>query len=80
MNSQEVDIRSDIYSLGATFHMLCTGQPPFLGTTAQKLAQHQGKAAPSISEINHTFPEPLARIVMRMLENQRTIVTASRRM
>ena len=67
INSQTVDIRSDIYSLGATFFMLCTGRPPFQGTTAQKLAQHQNTVAPSISEINQTFPDGLARIVMRML-------------
>ena len=38
-----MDARTDIYSLGATLFSLVTGQPPYQGTTAQKLLQHQMK-------------------------------------
>ncbi len=41
-----VDIRSDIYSLGATWWFLLTGHPPFRGTAAQVLAQHLHRQPP----------------------------------
>lgn len=65
-----LDIRSDIYSLGATFFALVTGQPPFAGSTTQKLIQHQLKEAPSLTRLDKTFPHGLARVVQKMLEKR----------
>ena len=45
-----LDARSDIYSLGATFFTLVTARPPFNGSTAQKLAQHQ-VAPPNLNKL-----------------------------
>ncbi len=63
----EIDVRADIYSLGATFYALVTGRPPFTGTTSQKLAQHQMKPPPDLSAEDRTFPPELAQIVSKML-------------
>src|SRR5262249_41784002 len=42
LDSHAVDIRADIYSLGATFYFILTGRTPFAeGTVAQKLIWHQ---------------------------------------
>jgi serine/threonine protein kinase len=42
MDSHDVDVRTDIYSLGATFWFLLTGKPLFPeGKVAQKLIWHQ---------------------------------------
>ncbi len=41
-----VDIRSDLYSLGVTLWKMLSGQPPFLGTPAEIMHQHQHASLP----------------------------------
>jgi hypothetical protein len=67
INSPAVDIRSDVYSLGATFFALVTGKPPFEGNTTQKLMQHQMRDAPFLGELDPTFPPQLAEAVAVMM-------------
>ena len=54
---RDVDVRSDLYSLGCTlFHML-TGRPPFPeGTVLQKLLQHQEEPPPDVCTLNPARP------------------------
>ena len=67
LNSPNVDVRADIYSLGASFFALVTGKPPFAGNTTQKLLQHQMAAAPNVSTMDATLPKGLAGVVAKML-------------
>jgi len=67
LGDAQVDIRADIYSLGATFFALVTGKPPFRGSTSQKLAQHQLRPAPDLASQDRTFPPELAKVVNKML-------------
>lgn len=69
---RDVDVRSDLYSLGCTlFHML-TGRPPFPeGTVLQKLLQHQEEPAPDVRSINADVPPDLAAIVMKLMAKDR---------
>lgn len=62
-----VDIRADIYSLGATMYCLLTGKPPVEGTTAQKLLQHQMQMPPSVHTVRPDVPEAIAQVVAKMM-------------
>lgn len=70
MNNPDLDIRADIYSLGATFFAIVTGRPPFEGNTTQKLLQHQLKEAPSIMLLDKTFPPGLGEVLSKMLKKK----------
>lgn len=65
-----IDIRADIYSLGATAHVLLTGQSPVHGTPAQKLVQHQLQMPTPVHLIRPEIPVTLSEIVTRMLAKQ----------
>jgi serine/threonine protein kinase len=68
LNSHEVDIRADIYSLGATFYFLLTGQPPFPGgKVTQKLMWHQVRQPTPVRQLRPDVPEGVAAVVARML-------------
>ncbi len=67
--SEKLDIRSDIYSLGATFYHMLSGAPPFAGRTPSDLKKMHEKVPPApLDSIVENIPPETARIVSRMLE------------
>ncbi len=67
-NSHSVDIRADIYGLGATFYFLLAGHPPFpTGTVSQKLLWHRTKDPTLIRQIRPDVPEGMAAVLVRMM-------------
>lgn len=67
-NSHAVDIRADIYGLGATFYFLLAGHPPFpTGTVSQKLLWHRTKDPTPIRQVRPEVPEGLAAVISRMM-------------
>ena len=69
-DSHTVDIRADIYALGATMHKLLSGEAPFGGekynTPVKKLMALATEPVPSIRERCPDVPEELATLIDRM--------------
>jgi serine/threonine-protein kinase len=71
VDSSKVDVRADVYSLGATLYFLLAGRPMFPeGRTAQKLVWQQIKEPVPIGRLRAGVPRDLARVVHRMLQKR----------
>ena len=66
LEEREIDVRSDIYSLGVTLWYMLAGQPPFGGSMAQVMSQHLSKPPPF--EKFKTLPPPVSALLRKMLE------------
>jgi serine/threonine-protein kinase len=67
-SADNLDSRSDIYSLGALAHFLLTGQPPFTSASALKvLAAHLYEPPPLLADHRSDVPTELQAIVLRCL-------------
>ena len=71
INSHDVDIRADIYSLGGVLYFLLTGKAPFEGQSiAQKLLSHQTKNPKAVRERAPDVPEGMAAILAKMMAKE----------
>ena len=67
-NSHAVDVRADVYALGASMYFLLAGHPPFpTGTVSQKLLWHRTKDPTPLKQIRPELPEELVAIVAKMM-------------
>jgi serine/threonine protein kinase len=65
------DVRSDLYSLGASFYFLLTGQNLFPGgDSSEKRLSHQLRQPTPIRDLRPDVPEALAAVVDRMLAKE----------
>ncbi|MGE0528925.1 MAG: serine/threonine protein kinase [Bdellovibrionales bacterium] len=67
-NLHEVDIRSDLYSLGCTFYFLLTGKVPFPGGTAlEKVIRHCNAKPRPIDYFRKDVPEPFLQVLEKLI-------------
>jgi eukaryotic-like serine/threonine-protein kinase len=72
LNSHNVDTRTDIYGLGATFYYLLAGHPPFeVKAVSQKLLSHLTKEPAPLCELRPDIPEALAAVIEKMMAKNR---------
>lgn len=68
-----LDVRSDIYALGATFYELMCGQPPNTGATLGALKLFfEGPPPPKLRDLAPWVPAPFADIIDRCLSRDKT--------
>jgi len=65
---EEVDLRSDLYSVGCLLFELVTGRPPFVGESSISVAYQHVREAPILpSQLNPALPADLDAVVLRAL-------------
>lgn len=69
---RDIDFRTDIYSLGATFYHMVTGRVPFDGPTpAAVMQKHLKEPLIPPDHVNHRLSTGLAEIIERMMAKDR---------
>ena len=70
--SEELDARSDIYSMGIILYEMLTGQVPFLAATPVGVVlKHANEAPRPLRELRDSIPEQLEAVVLRALQKER---------
>lgn len=65
---RSADVRSDLYSLGCTLYFMLAQRPPFPdGTALQKMLRHNGDDPPDIRLFRPELPDPVAKLVAKLL-------------
>ncbi len=65
---RNVDVRSDIYSLGCTLYHMLAGEPPYPeGTVLKKLLDHQSGEPPDPSKKNRRVSDDLSLVCRKMM-------------
>ncbi|BBM85283.1 protein kinase domain-containing protein [Candidatus Uabimicrobium amorphum] len=65
-----IDIRSDIYCLGATMYHMLTGEVPFTGNTPIDVMQQRLFATPDPRKKNILIPQQVSQLVQKMMSKE----------
>ncbi len=69
--ADDVDIRADLYSFGATLYHMLVGQPPFSGAGKEVMEKHRHEELVPIAERTDDVSDKMARIVEKLLAKRR---------
>ncbi|MGE3803655.1 MAG: SUMF1/EgtB/PvdO family nonheme iron enzyme [Gemmataceae bacterium] len=70
-DARNVDIRSDLYSLGCTFYYLLTGKRPFVAESlTETLLKHQLEEAVPVRKLRNEVPAPVEAIVAKLMRKK----------
>jgi serine/threonine protein kinase len=70
--SEELDHRSDVYSLGIVLYEMLTGKTPFTGDTpVSVMVSHSEREPPPPSQLNPSLPEPVEMVILKALDKSR---------
>ena len=68
LGDRNLDVRSDIYSIGCVVYEMIAGLPPFVGPTAQVIISRRFAAPPPpLSEVRDNIPESVEEAIMKAL-------------
>lgn len=71
-DEREIDIRTDLYALGATLYHLVTGKPPFEGKTAAVIMTKHITDAPPLAHVNSPGVNgSTARLIEKLMQKKR---------
>ncbi|MGE3852608.1 MAG: serine/threonine protein kinase [Planctomycetota bacterium] len=71
MGDEHVDWRSDVYSLGATFYHMVTGQPPFDGSGSTVMLKHVKEQPASPKSLNPRLSDDVCHVIEKMMAKKR---------
>jgi hypothetical protein len=72
IQGQELDGRSDVYSLGIVLYEMATGRPPYRAETPPAIfVKHLHDPLPPPSLLNPSLPEPVERVILKSLVKNR---------
>ena len=72
MAEEDIDFRTDIYSLGTTLYHMVTGTVPYNGTTAMAIImKHLNEPFPPPETHNNQLSEGCCKLITKMMEKER---------
>jgi len=72
IQGEELDGRSDVYSLGIVFYEMATGRPPYRAETPPAIfVKHLHDPLPPPRTLNSALPEAIERVILKALAKKR---------